>query len=199
MIAYMKGTVLDKHQQQIVVDVQGIGYAVGVTDERFYQKEQQVTLFIHAHWNQEHGMSLYGFDSAAGKLVFQQILSCSGCGPKIGLAVLSAMQPHHFLQIIVTEDAKALSQVHGIGPKKAELMIMQLRDKVTKMSLEEFQPSQHAGLQKIKHISAALTALHYKPSEIALALDTITKQVHFELSSSDELLKKALSVLAKRL
>lgn len=199
MIAHIRGTIINKDHQQLTVDVQGIGYAIAVADDRLYKKDQQISLQVHTHWSQENGPQLFGFDSSAGKAVFQHIVSCSGCGPKIGLAVLSAMQPYHFLQVVATGDAKALSQVHGIGPKKAELIIMQLKDKVAKMAPEEFHPAQHAGLHKIKQISAALSALHYKQSEVAQALDVITKQTDIETRSFDELLKQALSVLAKKL
>jgi holliday junction DNA helicase RuvA len=199
MIAYVRGTIIDKAHQLIIVDVHGIGYAIAVCDDRLYKKDQQVILQVYTHWSQDNGPQLYGFDSLSAKMVFQSIVSCTGCGPKIGLAVLNAMPPYQFLQIVATGDAQALSQVHGIGPKKAELIIMQLKDKVAKIAPEEFQPAQHAGLHKVKQISAALTALHYKHSEVSQALDFINKHANLESSSFDELLKQALSVLAKRL
>lgn len=199
MIASIRGTLLDTSQQLLIVDVQGIGYSVMVCDERLYQKGQALFLHTYLHWSQENGPQLYGFDSLSAKTVFQHIISCSGCGPKIGLAVLSAMPPYQFVQVVATNDARALSQVHGIGPKKAELIIMQLKDKVAKMSTDDFQPAQHSSLHTIKQISAALTALHYKPSEVSRALEHISKQSDLEARSFDELLKQALSVLAKRL
>jgi Holliday junction DNA helicase RuvA len=199
MIAYIRGTILEKTTQLLIVENQGIGYAVAVCDDRLYKKDQQVALYVYTHWNQENGPQLYGFDSSGAKIVFQQILSCTGCGPKIGLAVLSAMPSYHFLQIVATGDAHALSQVHGIGHKKAELIIMQLKDKVAKMAPEEFHPTRQAGLHKIKQISAALTALHYKPLEVSRALDVINTQQDLESRSFDDLLKQALSVLAKSL
>ncbi len=199
MIAHLRGTILSKAHQLLTVDVQGVGYAVSVHDDRLYKKDQEVSLHIYTHWNQDNGPQLYGFDDTLARTVFQHIVSCSGCGPKIGLAVLGTMPPSHFLQVIATADARALSQVNGIGPKKAELMIMQLKDKVAKMAPEDFHPAKHAGLHKIKQISQALSALHYKRGEIARALDFLNKNAIIETSSFDDLLKQALSVLAKRL
>jgi len=199
MIAHLKGTISHKSHQLLTVDVQGVGYAVSVHDDRLYKKEQEVALHIYMHWNQDNGPTLYGFDTALSKTVFSLIVSCSGCGPKIGLAVLVSMPPGHFLQVIATGDARALSQVNGIGPKKAELMIMQLKDKVAKVSLGDIHPAKQVGLQNIKQVSQALAALHYKQFEIAVALDFINKNGSLEKSSFDDLLRQALSVLAKSL
>ena len=198
MIARIRGIVLEKSPQHLTVDVQGIGYAVTVSDDRLFQTEQEVFLHIYAHWNQDQGPHLYGFTDSLAKIVFQHILSCTGCGPKVGLAVLTAMAPHQFIHIITTSDARALSQVSGIGPKKAELMIMQLKDKVSKIPLGDIKPAHHAELHTIKQVSAALAALHYKPSEITHALDFLTQNEMLDASSFDDLLKRALSVLAKR-
>lgn len=199
MIARLTGTIIEKSHQLLTVDVQGIGYEVAVHDDRLYKKEQSVTLHIYHHWNQDNGPTLYGFNDRFAKKVFSLVLSCSGCGPKIGLAVLSSMAASHFFQIVATGDERALSQVNGIGPKKAQMMIMQLKDKVEKIAPDEVHPAQQAGLQSLKQVSAALAALHYKPAEIATALDFITKHGSLEKSSFDELLKQALAVLAKRL
>jgi len=198
MIARIRGIVVEKSLQSLIVEVHGVGYTISVSDDRLFQTGQEVSLHIYSHWNQEQGPHLYGFADSLAKSVFQHILSCTGCGPKIGLAVLSAMAPHQFIQIIATSDTRALSQVSGIGPKKAELMIMQLKDKISKIPLGDIHPAQHAELHMIKQVSAALAALHYKPSEITHALDFITQNAMLDASSFDDLLKRALSVLAKR-
>ena len=197
MIAHLKGIITEKSPQLLIVDVQGVGYAVSVHDERLYNKEQEIALYIYMHWNQDNGPTLYGFDTSLSKIVFGLIVSCSGCGPKIGLAVLVSMPPGYFLQVIATGDAKALSGVNGIGPKKAELMIMQLKDKVAKVTPDNLHPAKQVGLQNIKQVSQALSALHYKPAEIAVALDFLNENVILEKSSFDDLLRQALSVLAK--
>jgi holliday junction DNA helicase RuvA len=199
MIAHLTGSISEKSHQLIILEVQGVGYAVSVCDDRLYKKDQEISLHIYMHWNQDTGPHLYGFDTAVAKKVFELILSCAGCGPKIGLAVLSSMQAGQFLLFIATSDEGALSQVPGIGPKKAQLMIMQLKDKVAKIAPEDLLPAKQVGLQHMKQVSAALAALHYKHSEIAKAIDFLNKNGTIESSSFDELLKQALSVLAKRL
>ncbi len=199
MIAHLNGTITDKSHQLLTVEVHGVGYAVSVHDDRLYKKDQQIVLHIYTHWHQDNGPTLYGFENALSKKVFGLVVSCSGCGPKIALAVLVSMPASHFLQIVSSADSKALSQVNGIGPKKAELMIMQLKDKVAKLAPEDIYPATSTGLQHIKQVSQALAALHYKQSEIAVALDFLNKHASIEKSSFDDLLKQALSALAKNL
>ncbi len=198
MITRLRGTVIEIDSQRLTIDVQSVGYEVVVVDGRLYTLNQTVDIAIYYHWVEDQGPSLYGFDSHISRAVFAQILSCTGCGPKIGLAVLGHLTPQAFLQAISCADVKGLSRVPGIGPKKAELMIMQLKDKVAKIAPAYVAP-EHTTLIKIKQLQGALTSLHYKHSEISGALDHLTTQTDMNASSFDELLRKALSYLSKHL
>ncbi len=198
MIARLRGEVIEKGMQSITLDVQGVGYAVAVVDEHGYSIHQTIDLHTYFHWNQENGPLLYGFNDALSKTVFAHILSCSGCGPKIALAILAHMPPQDFLRAIAVGNGSALSEVNGIGTKKAELMIMQLKDKVAKIAPGN-AVDKHDTLSKIRQVHEALAALRYKPAEITSALEYLNKQVVIETSPIDELLKKGLSFLAKRL
>lgn len=198
MIARLRGEVTEKVAQKLIIDVQGVGYEVNVADDRLYTLKDIVWLHIYSHWNQENGPQLFGFNDTLSKTVFAHILGCSGCGPKIGLAILSHFSASTFLRSVAVADVKALSQVSGVGTKKAELLIMHLKDKVTKMMALDSGTHEHASLSKVKNVHEALTALRYKPSEIALALDYLNKEASLETSPIEELLKKGLSFLAKR-
>ena len=198
MIAQLRGIISYMQSQQIVIDVQGVGYAVAVVDERMYSLNQNIDLVIYYHWNQENGPQLYGFETVFSRTIFSYIISCSGCGPKLGLAVLAKLSPHEFLQAIALADAKALSSVSGVGPKKAELMIMQLKDKVAKIAPGEMVSAQNTTLSKIKQLHGALSDLSYKQHEIAAALEYLNKHMAMDANSFDDLLRKALSFLAKK-
>lgn len=197
MIARLAGTVSDIHSQLITVMVQGVGYSVGVVDERLYILNSAVDLHVYYHYNQENGPQLYGFQTAFERTVFSHILSCSGCGPKIGLAVLAHLSASEFVRAVTQGDTRTLSGVSGIGPKKAELMIMQLKDKVMKIVPAAAVTDQGA-LAKIKQLNAALGALHYKPAEISSALEHLN-DTGIETMPFDELLRRSLAHLAKRL
>jgi holliday junction DNA helicase RuvA len=197
MIAHLRGIISQIQSQYIVVDVQGVGYAVCIADERIYNVGQLVDLPIYYHWNQENGPQLFGFEASLNRTVFSLIIGCTGCGPKLGLAILAAMTPADFLQAITLADTKALSRVSGVGPKKAELLVMQLKDKVPKI-ITGPGVAQNSNLVKIKQLHAALGALHYRPAEIAAALEFLPTQVAIDAGSFDELLRKALTFLAKK-
>lgn len=198
MIAQLRGIISHIQSQHIIIDVQGVGYAVSVVDERLYVLNQNIDLSVYYHFNQEQGPQLYGFDGPFARTVFSYIISCSGCGPKLGLAVLSKLSPHEFLQAIAIADTKALSAVSGVGPKKAELMIMQLKDKIEKIAPAELISAQNTTLLKIKQLHGALAALSYKQYEITAALEHLNKTVTIETSSFDELLRKLLIFLVKK-
>ena len=199
MIAQLHGEVIEKNMQSLVVNVQGVGYLVSVADDRLYMVNQQIILYTYYHWSQENGPQLYGFGDSLSKTVFSLILTCNGCGPKIGLAVLLHMSASEFLRTVSSQNARALSEVHGIGAKKAELMIMQLKDKITKIAWDEAVLSSNGSLMKMKQLQEALAALRYKPAEISSTLEHLDKNEAIEQSSLDELLRKGLLFLAKRL
>ncbi len=198
MIAQLRGVIHHISAQQIILDVQGVGYAVSVVDERLYQLNQKIALHIYFHWNQDNGPQLYGFDTFLSRTVFSHIISCSGCGPKLGLAVLAHMAPHEFVQAIIVSDIKALSRVGGVGPKKAELMVMHLKDRVKKIAPGDVASGEHETLTKIKQLHKTLLALNYKQVEINAAFESLHKQVTIDSSSFDELLRKSLSFLARK-
>jgi len=121
MIARLAGTISDIYSHQITVMVQGVGYAVGVIDERAYALNSTVDLHIYYHWNQENGPALYGFANALERTVFFKYFERSGCGPKIALAVLAHLSANEFVRAIAQSDARVLSSVSGIGPKRLSL------------------------------------------------------------------------------
>lgn len=198
MIARLRGTVIDASTHLLTVDVQGVGYQVRVVDEMLFPLGTTVDLSIYYHWTQEHGPSLYGFSDALSKELFGAVISCSGCGPKLGLAILAHFKPSEFIQVVTAGDIKGLSAVSGIGQKKAELIIMHLKDKVVRF-IAQAPVEESASLKKLQQVQGALEALHYKKGEVAQALELIRSDKSFQTVSFDELLRKALAYLARRL
>ena len=118
MIATLSGIITVISEQYIVVEQAGIGFELYVPTAGTFSLQQQITLQTYLHWNQESGPTLYGFNSTLEKVTFLLIISCSGIGPKIGLAILNQMEPAIFLQAILEENIKTLSSISGIGAKK---------------------------------------------------------------------------------
>lgn len=200
MFSYLKGKVATISESTITLDVQGVGFAFQVPSPEFFQGKQEVTVPVHMHWNSDNGPSLYGFSSELERTVFLLITSCSGLGPKIGLAVLNQLSPNVFLQAIQEGDDKALSSVSGIGAKKAEQIIVQLRHKVSKLidSGVALEQGAQESLEQWKNLTQVLQSLNYSRQEIETTLAYLRKECGGTGVSFDALMRQALSFLAKK-
>src|SRR3972149_4758906 len=137
MISVISGKIIFIDDQTIIVDVNGIGFQLYVPTSHSFSAESKVTFYTYFHFNQEHGPSLFGFGSIVEKKIFELIISCPGIGPKLALAMLRDLGAETCLQAISAQDALLLSKVSGIGHKKAEQIIVQLKDKANKLLLSE--------------------------------------------------------------
>jgi Holliday junction DNA helicase RuvA len=200
MFSYLRGKVATIQESLVTLDVQGVGFAFQVPSPEFFQGKQDITVPIHMHWNSDNGPSLYGFSSELERTVFLLITSCSGLGPKIGLAVLNQLNPGSFLQAIQEGDDKALSSVSGIGAKKAEQIIVQLRHKVTKLVESGIALDQgtQESLEQWKNLTQVLQSLNYSRQEIEATLSYLRKECGGTAAPFDLLMRQALSFLAKK-
>ncbi len=201
MFSYVRGIVKGVVENQVTIDVHGVGFCVFVANPELFPKEKEMTVTIHMQWNQEQGPTFYGFSSEYEKAVFLLVVSCSGIGPKIALLVLQNLSPATFLKAIQTADIKILSSISGIGPKKAEQLIMQLKHKVTALvgrGWSEDSSDDMIALEQWKNISQVLVSLNYSRQEVDQALSHIAKEGQGGDVSFDLLMRKALAFLAKR-
>ena len=132
MIARLRGRLLEKAPEQIVVDAGGVGYQLFVSLNSFYRLPNpgaEVDLYVHTHVR-EDALQLYGFLDAAERALFRLLLQVSTIGPRVALGVLSGMETADLEDAIADGDTRRLVAVPGIGKKKADLMILQLREKV---------------------------------------------------------------------
>ena len=160
MIATLTGILAERSGETIVVQTDGgVGYAVTVplgVYERLPAMGERVSLVTELVVR-EDGWALYGFDRASDRLIFQRLLGASGFGPRLALAVLSALGPERTVLSIQGKDIAALSTVNGIGKKKAERLVLELQDKFKDIRVDTTiarQPGPDAAVQ-------ALTALGY--------------------------------------
>lgn len=199
MITSLRGMVRQIYEQSIVLEVNGIGFSINLPRTDSIEREKIIEIEIYMHWNQENGPALYGFSSLFEKKTFLLIISCSGIGPKIGLAFLAKLGAANFVSAIATADVKALSSVTGVGTKKAESLILHLKDKIIKLvdnSINE-AGSFHA-VSTIKKITDVLNSLNYSRAEVNSALYLLKQEKDFTGASFDLLMRKALSHLAKK-
>ena len=132
MIAYIRGRVLTTTAETIIVDVGGVGYELYCSGGAFSKAAAGGTVELYTYLQmKEDGMTLFGFASPKEKELFLKLTSVSGVGPKLGIAVLSALSADDLAAAIATADVKRLSTVKGLGKKTAERIILELREKVT--------------------------------------------------------------------
>jgi Holliday junction DNA helicase RuvA len=132
MIAHLRGTLLEKHPNQIIVDVQGVGYDVTIPVSTFSSLPDagaEVRLRVHTHVR-EDAISLFGFFSPQEKLLFEKLISVSGIGPKLAITVLSGLATGDLVNSIRNGQVEQLVRIPGVGKKTAERMVLELRDKL---------------------------------------------------------------------
>ena len=136
MIASLRGRVLEKGLGYVIVDVQGVGYGVQVPLSTFYEVGEpgaDVTLRIHTHVR-EDALLLYGFLTALEQQVFEHLITISGIGPKLAIAVLSGIEPSELIAAVQRGDVARLTRVPGIGRKTSERIVLELKDKMAALA-----------------------------------------------------------------
>jgi Holliday junction DNA helicase RuvA len=132
MIASLRGALLEKHPNQVIVDINGVGYDVTIpisTYSALPDAGSQISLRIHTHVR-EDAIALFGFLAAEEKMLFEKLIGVSGIGPKLAITVLSGLAAGDLTNAIRSGDVQRLTRVPGIGKKTAERIILELRDKV---------------------------------------------------------------------
>ena len=197
MIARLRGRLLEKAPEQIVVDVGGVGYQLFTSLNTFYRLPTpglEVDLYVHTHVR-EDAFQLFGFLEASERALFLLLLSVATVGPKVAIGVLSGMETEDLENAIADGDTRRLVAVPGIGKKKAELMILQLREKVRVL-----QQSRAASTTSVprpggdaSEAVSALVNLGYKQHEAERAVAVAEKAGSHALA---DLIREALRRLA---
>lgn len=139
MIATLTGVIIERDGESLVLQTDGgVGYAVSVSvgvAGRLPAKGARVSLHTELVVR-EDGWSLYGFDTPLERQIFRHLLAASGFGPKLAIALLSALGPERTVRSIQARDLSALSTVSGIGRKKAERLVLELQDRFNELPLD---------------------------------------------------------------
>ncbi|HBL98175.1 TPA: hypothetical protein DDZ86_00860 [Candidatus Dependentiae bacterium] len=199
MIDRLEGVVCHVDEQYVVVQAGGIGFSVLVPDVSRFSVGQTALVHAYLHWNQEQGPSLFGFLDGRDRTVFLLIISCPGVGPKLGLAALKQLSAGAFVAAIVAGDIKMLSSVSGIGARKAENIIVHLKNKAADLVGSGFEVgAQGAWARTLTEVSGALEGLGYQPYEVSSALNFLKEREAPTDPSVAPLLKQALSFLSRQ-
>ena len=201
MIAIINGLLIHKATSSVVVDANGVGYRIFVPLTTFYtlpDTNQPVTLHVHTHVRPD-AISLFGFGSGSEKEVFELMLSVSGIGPRLAINILSGISAEELIRAISDENLNRLVSIPGVGKKTAERMILELKDKMLKLSASDVVYKDNGDIVIFDSTKddalSALINLGYKSHRAREVVDKIVS-VSPQPLTLDVLLKKALKILA---
>ena len=197
MIASISGQVVHISDTKVVLMQHGIGFELLCPTATHLKLESTVTLHIYLHWSQENGPSLYGFEQNLQKDLFLLLIDCQGIGPKLGISILQQTHDEQLLQMITQQNSVGLSQIKGLGAKKAEILCMHLKEKAPKLLLN--YPKLAGTTLSVWHdLHETLVSLHYSVPEIKQATAMVKEGLKHEQVPFELLLRKALVILAKK-
>ncbi len=196
MFNYISGILTVKQPTSIVLDVGGLGYEISIplsTFQNLPELNDKVKLQIHFHVREDN-QQLFGFFTKDEKELFRVLLSVSGIGPKVALAMLSSFEAIEIKSALVSEDVSFLTQIPGIGKKTAERLIVELKEKIVvdgKIQRDKLlKPGSH--VDEVFNVGlAALTQLGYKRVEADKAMRKVIEKQGKDISV-EELLKESL-------
>jgi Holliday junction DNA helicase RuvA len=199
MIAFLRGRILDKQPNLLIVDVEGVGYLVHVPLSTFYDVGDvgaEAELRIHTHVREEV-LQLYGFLTALEQQLFERLINISGIGPKLAISVLSGIEPHDLIAAVQRGDVARLTGIPGVGRKTAERIVLELKDRLAQIATPSGgAPEPEAPGERLREdLLSALQNLGYHRPMAEKAIDASLSSV--DAPSFELALKAALRELMR--
>jgi Holliday junction DNA helicase RuvA len=194
MIAYLKGSLIQKSSNQVILDIGGVGYSAWIplsTYLKLGDLNQTAELYIYTHMT-DNSLALYGFYSERERDLFLKLINISGIGPKIALNILSGIEASDLEDAIRRADVARISLIPGIGKKTAMRIALELQEK---LDLKEKVLETSSSKEKEDLISA-LTNLGFKRREVEKIVDDCIQTYSLE-AGLEKLLRESLKRLAK--
>jgi Holliday junction DNA helicase RuvA len=196
MIAHLRGRLLTKHPNQVVIETGGVGYEVNISVPTFSElpaSGSEVALLIHTHVREDL-IALYGFLHPAEKQLFEKLMTVSGIGAKLAITILSGMAADEMAGAIRGNDVARLTRIPGIGKKTAERMVLELRDKLPAPTGTSSAAVPVMSATE-EDVLSALLNLGYQRAAAEKILATVVK--NGKSSSFDAMFREALGGLSK--
>ena len=202
MIAFIRGQLLEKYPNRVIVDVSGVGYEVHVPLSTFYGMAEpgaEVSFRVHTHVR-EDALTLFGFATSLELQIFERLIGVNGVGPRLALAVLSGIEPPELVRAVRDGDVGRLTAIPGVGKKTAERIGLELRDRLpavgeAELPSGELRPSAPAELRG--NVLSALLNLGYHQPLAERAVNTVLTSTSGGERSFEQTLKQALRALAR--
>lgn len=194
MIAYLRGNILSKTPQTVVIETGGIGYEVAISIPTFTAlpaENEPVALFIYTHVR-EDALALFGFMSPMEKRLFEKLLSISGIGPKLALTVLSGLSSERLIAAIHGQDHATLTRIPGVGKKTAERIVLELKDKIEAVGAS---PSSSSASPLTEDVLSALVNLGYARAVALKAVEAAIARNPEAGNDFDSLFRAAMAAM----
>lgn len=195
MIGYIKGTVTGIFNGMVLIENNGIGYNINISERNISKLSPSSEIKIYTYMSvKEDDISLFGFLTRDELELFKRLITVNGIGPKGAIAILSAFDTDTLRFIILSGDAKSLSKAQGVGLKTAQKVILELKDKIDITGTGETGITQNVSLESPANEAVeALVALGYSNTEAYKAVNSVKDAENMD---TDKLLKLALKKIS---
>lgn len=196
MIAYLEGKLVEKNPTLLILEVNGVGYAVNIpvsTYGSLVETGQMVKILTYQHVREDE-LKLYGFSTKPEKELFELLIAVNGVGPRMALSILSCISVQEFQRSVLQEDLDVLTAISGVGKKKAQRLIVELKEKLSKVDLGErkdLREEEAILTPAVDEAALALMSLGYTKVDARRALDKVTEETK-EALPVEELIKRVL-------
>lgn len=199
MYAYIKGKIVEKSNNYVIIENNGIGYRIFMSAtaiDKIQEENEDIKIYTY-YQVREDNISLYGFLQKEELRMFELLLSVSGVGAKSAIAMLSSILPSEFAMAIIQNDTSKLTKIQGVGAKTAARIVLELKDKLkTEEAISKVDENVQKAIKNDEEIEEAIQALQilgYNKKEIEKALEKL------ELTglSTQDIIKKALVLLGR--
>jgi len=199
MLSFIKGRIVSREDNSVVIESNGIGYEVimpASSLNKLAEVDEEVKIFVRLIPKEEE-LFLIGFLSEDEKKIFELLQTVSGVGVKQALKILSELDVNDIRVAIIEGNEKIFSSVKGLGSKLSLRIILELKDKIRKLQFEETQKIHENGNKKKMDTLLALKVLGYSETEAKRCVDTLFEDENLRNLELEEIIKKALSLLSK--
>ncbi len=197
MIAYIKGKVDFKSINYAVIEINGVGYKIFMPTKSLQEIEIKSEIKVFTYMKvSEDDVSLYGFMTNEELAMFELLISVGGIGAKSAINILSNIEPSKFALAVITDDVNTLKKLPGIGPKTAQRIILELKDKLKSEQAVELQDTENTQIKLNPNLQDAIDALQvlgYTRVEIEKTLN----EINISEMSVEEIIKEGLKLFAR--
>jgi Holliday junction DNA helicase RuvA len=196
LIAYLEGKLVEKNPTHLILEVNGVGYEVNIPVSTFSNLAETgnvVRVLTYQHVREDE-LKLFGFSTKPEKDLFELLISVNGVGPKVALGILSFLSVEEFQRSVLAEDLDVLTSIAGIGKKTAQRLIVELKEKLSKIDLglgKATESKKETSIPVLDEAVLALVSLGYTKYDAKKALERVAQEVK-EIVPLEELIKRAL-------